>query len=199
MGKKDPRVDAYIAEAADFAKPILQHLRAVVHAHCPEVEETLKWSMPSFIYQGILCGMAAFKAHCTFGFWKHDLIVQGDPKAETAMGSFGRLTTLHDLPPDQVLAGYIRQAMKLNAAGIKAARPRSKTRKALVIPRYFTTAVRRDPKAAATFKAFSYSHKKEYVAWVTEAKGEETRQRRLDTAVQWLAEGKSRHWKYEKC
>src|SRR5689334_1078495 len=119
MGKRDPRVDAYIANAADFAKPILNHLRKVVHANCPDVEEDLKWRMPSFMYKGILCGMASFKAHCTFGFWKHDLIIKNDKVAESAMGSFGRLTSLDQIPSDKVLAGYIKKAMELNDAGIK--------------------------------------------------------------------------------
>jgi uncharacterized protein YdeI (YjbR/CyaY-like superfamily) len=199
MGKKDPRVDAYIAQAADFARPILKHLRAVVHKNCPDVEETLKWSVPAFMHHGILCNMAAFKAHCTFGFWKHDLIVKDDGTADTAMGSFGRLTSVDQLPSDKVLAGYLKKAMAFNEAGIKITKPKSKAKKELVIPDYFMAAVKQNKKALAAFEAFSYSHKKEYVEWVTEAKGEDTRRRRLDTAVQWLAEGKSRNWKYEKC
>src|SRR6185369_4149318 len=122
MGKRDPRVDAYIEKSADFAKPILAHLRDVVHAACPQVEETMKWSFPHFMHHGMLCGMAAFKQHCTFGFWKGELIVSGNPSAEAAMGQFGRLTKLSDLPSKKVLTGYVKQAMKLNEEGVKAPR-----------------------------------------------------------------------------
>ncbi len=90
MASKDPRIDAYIAKSADFAQPILKHLRKVVHAGCPKVEETLKWSMPHFDYKGVMCGMAAFKAHCVFGFWKESLIFDsGKAPEKTAMRSFG--------------------------------------------------------------------------------------------------------------
>jgi hypothetical protein len=119
MGIRDPRVDAYIAKSAEFARPILMHLREVVHAACPDVEEAMKWSHPHFMYHGMLCGMAAFKQHCTFGFWKFDLIVAGDKAAEAAMGQFGRITKVADLPSKKVLTGYIKQAMKLNEEGAK--------------------------------------------------------------------------------
>src|SRR5262249_14661538 len=117
MGKKDPRVDAYIAKSADFAKPILNQIRRVVHQHCSEVEETLKWGMPSFMYEGILCGMAAFKAHTTFGFW-HKGMNQEVPKEflrlEQGMGQFGRMTSVKDLPDDKTFGKLIARAMKLN-------------------------------------------------------------------------------------
>jgi uncharacterized protein YdeI (YjbR/CyaY-like superfamily) len=201
MAKTDPRIDAYIAKSPAFAQPILRHLRELVHQGCPDVEETLKWSMPSFMYKGILCGMAAFKEHCTFGFWKHRLIISADEsgKAEEAMGSFGRITSLADLPKDNVLLGYIRKAVELNEAGIKSP-PRPKRRlQRLVVPDYFGTALQKNKKALATFNGFSYSHKKEYVEWITEAKREETRNQRLATALSWMAEGKPRHWKYMNC
>ena len=201
MPKKDPRVDGYIAKAAPFAQPILKHLRKLVHAECPDVEETLKWSMPSFLYKGILCGMAAFKEHCTFGFWKHDLVVgdQGAPRAEEAMGTFGRITKLSDLPNDKVLLGYIRKAVELNDAGIKKpARPK-RPREELKIPSSLKLALKANKKALETFEQFSYSHKKEYVEWITEAKRDETRDKRLATAIIWIAEGKPRNWKYANC
>jgi len=201
MPKKDPRVDAYIAKAAPFAQPILKHLRKLVHAGCPEVEETLKWSMPSFIYKGILCGMAAFKEHCTFGFWKHDMVVgdQGAPKADEAMGTFGRITKLSDLPGDPIVLGYIRKAVELNDAGIKKpARPK-KPREELEIPTSLMLALKENKKALETFEQLSYSHKKEYVEWITEAKRDETRNKRLATAITWLAQGKPRNWKYANC
>jgi len=201
MGKKDPRVDAYIAKSAAFAKPILEYLRDLVHQACPEVEETLKWSMPSFGYKGLLCGMAAFKQHATFGFWKHDLVVGKTANGE-AMGEFGRITSIKDLPAKKVLLGYIRKAVELNDAGIKnPARARAKPgeKRELSPPDFFTTALKQNPAAWANFERFSYSHKKEYIEWLTEAKREETRQRRLTTAIAQIAEGKSQNWKYMNC
>lgn len=200
MPKKDPRIDAYIANAADFAKPILTHLRKIVHAGCPDVEETLKWSMPSFMHKGILCGMAAFRQHCTFGFWKHELVCGETSAADEAMGQFGRITSLADLPSDKVLIGYVKKAAELNDAGIKKARPpRPKTRKELIVPDSLKAALQKNKKALATFENFSYSHKKEYVEWITEAKRDETRELRLATTIQWLSQGKSRNWKYARC
>ncbi len=202
MPKKDPRVDAYIAKSADFAKPILKHFRKIVHAACPDAEETLKWSMPAFMYKGILCGMAAFKEHCTFGAWKHPLIktkLGPDDKRDEAMGQLGRITSLADLPSDNVLLDYIKEAVRLNEEGIKVSRPkRSAAKKELVVPDYFS-ALKRNKKAFEAFENFSYSHKKEYVQWVTEAKRDETRAQRLETSITWLAQGKARNWKYMNC
>jgi len=204
MPKKDPRVDAYIAKSADFAKPILKRLRKLIHSACPEVVEKLKWSMPSFEYKGILCGFAAFKHHATFGFWKGDLMFSGDKfvqkRASEAMGHFGRLTKLSDLPSDKLLLSYIKEAMRLNDEGIKkAAKPQPKVKPVLVVPPELLAALKKNAKAKATFDAFSYSHKKEYTEWIGEAKQAETQVRRLATAIKWLSEGKSRNWKYERC
>jgi uncharacterized protein YdeI (YjbR/CyaY-like superfamily) len=204
MGKRDARVDAYIEKSADFAKPILNHLRKLVHEGCPEVEESWKWSFPHFMHKGILCSMAAFKNHCAFGFWKGALVTGKNDGAEDlgeeAMGQFGRISAISDLPSEKVLLGYIKEATRLNDEGIKKPTPaKPKTKKELVIPSYFTAALKKNPKAQATFEKFSYSHKKEYVEWVTEAKREETRNQRLATALDWLEEGKSRHWKYANC
>ena len=202
MGKKDPRVDAYIAKSADFAKPILTHMRELVHAACPDVEETIKWGFPNFVHKGMLCGMAAFKAHSSFGFWKASLIFGKDKaagKEDNGMGHFGRITSLSDLPKDKELLGYIKEAVRLNDAGISKPRPRLKKKKELVVPDYFMAALKKNKKALTAFEGFSYSHKKEYLEWITEAKTEETRQRRIATALEWMAEGKSRNWKYENC
>lgn len=199
MGKKDARIDAYIDKSADFAKPILRHLRAVVHAGCPDVEETLKWSHPSFMYKGILCGMASFKNHCAFGFWNTELrlSITADRKAEEAMGQFGRICKLSDLPSKEVLVQYVREAVKLNEEGRKPRpKPKATEKKEVVVPDYFLAALRKKPKALATFKDFSYSNRKEYVEWITEAKTEETRKKRLETAIEWMSEGKPRNWKY---
>jgi uncharacterized protein YdeI (YjbR/CyaY-like superfamily) len=202
MGSRDDRVDAYIAKSAEFARPILAHLREVVHAACPEVEETMKWSFPHFDYKGMLCSMAAFKEHCAFGFWKGELIVaKGSGEVEKAMGQFGRLTKLADLPPKKVLTGYIKEAKKLNDEGVKApARSKPKApQKALVVPDDLTAALASNEAAKATFDKFSPSNKCEYVDWITEAKTPATRTRRLETAVEWMAEGKPRNWKYINC
>jgi len=204
MPKLDRRVDAYIASSAEFAKPILEHLRQLVHAGCPGVEETVKWQHPSFGYQGMLCGMAAFKAHCTFGFWKHALILDQNPaqkaKAEAAMGQLGRIVSLSDLPSDKVLIGYVKQAVRLNEQGVNAPRtPRPLKKKPLITPPDLATALKKNKKALETFADFSPSHKREYIEWITEAKREETRTKRLETAIAWLAEGKPRNWKYANC
>jgi uncharacterized protein YdeI (YjbR/CyaY-like superfamily) len=200
MGKKDKRVDAYIAKSAEFAQPILRELREVVHEGCPEVEETVKWSMPFFMYKGILCHFASFKEHCAFGFWKSSTVV-GENKSEGAMGQFGRLTSVKDLPARKTLIGYVKKAMARNDSLEKSpAPPKPKSpKKDLVVPSFFMAAVKKNRKALTTFQGFPYSHKKDYVQWVTEAKTDETRDRRLATTVEWLAEGKSRNWKYEKC
>jgi uncharacterized protein YdeI (YjbR/CyaY-like superfamily) len=198
MGSRDPRIDAYIEKSAPFARPILVHLREVVHATVPEVEETMKWSFPHFVYEGMLCGMASFKQHCAFGFWKGALIV--DERSRDAMGQFGRITSLRELPPKKVLAGYVKEAMRLNEEGIKApsrAKPKA-PRKELPVPDDLAAALRKNARAKAAFDAFPPSHRREYVEWISEAKGEATRARRLATAVEWMAEGKARNWKYMK-
>jgi uncharacterized protein YdeI (YjbR/CyaY-like superfamily) len=197
MGTIDKRVDAYIAKSADFAKPILTHIRAVVHETCPDVEETMKWNFPHFVYKGMLCSMASFKEHCAFGFWNRQLVAGDAAGAEgdRGMGQFGRLTKVSDLPSKRILAGYIKKAMALNEQGVKPARS-TKPKKELIVPEYFIAALRKNKKALAVFERFPPSHKREYVEWVTEAKGEDTRNRRLAQAVEWIAEGKQRNWKY---
>jgi uncharacterized protein YdeI (YjbR/CyaY-like superfamily) len=202
MGTRDPRVDAYIAKSADFARPILSHLREVVHTGCPDVHETIKWGFPHFDYKGIFCSMAAFKGHCAFGFWKGSVLAQKHPELaaaeEPAMGQLGRITALSDLPKDETLLLYIREAAALNDQGVKAPN-RSKPKKdrgEVEAPDDLMEALRANPQALATFEGFSSSNKREYVDWITEAKSEDTRRRRLDTAVEWMAEGKVRNWKY---
>jgi uncharacterized protein YdeI (YjbR/CyaY-like superfamily) len=196
MGKRDPRIDGYIAKSPDFARPILKHLRDVVHEGCPGVEETVKWSMPHFDYHGgPLAGMAAFKAHCAFGFWKGSLIVPG---SSDAMGQFGRITALSDLPSDKVLIGYVRKAARLNEEGVKAPRPVKHAKKDIPMPPDLAAALKKNAKARKTYEAFRPSHQREYLEWITEAKTEDTRKKRLETAIGWMAEGKPRNWKYMK-
>lgn len=199
MPKTDPRVDAYIERCAEFAQPILAFLRETVHAACPDVEETQKWGMPTFMYHGILCSMAAFKQHATFGFWKGALVVP-DADQAAAMGQYGRITHRGDLPTKKVIVAHIKLAMKLNTDGVK--RPLTKpvaARAAVVVPDDLTAALAKNRKARSVFDAFPPSHRREYIEWITEAKRTQTRQRRLDQTIEWLSEGKSRNWKYDNC
>ena len=190
----DPRVDAYIAKSSPVARPILEHLRTMVHKGCPGVQETIKWGAPHFEFHGMLCGMAGFKAHCAFGFWNRALEL---PTKRDAMGQFGRITALTDLPADRVLLRYVREAARLNEAGIKTGVVRKK-RAPLPMPDDLAARLRRHRKASAAFDAFSPSQQREYIEWITEAKTDATRQKRLDTALEWIAEGKGRNWKYER-
>jgi len=200
MEHTDKRIDAYIAKSAPFAQAILQHLRALVHKALPQVNETIKWGMPYFEHQGLLCGMAAFKQHCAFLFWKGSLL--SDPQQllqqgeKTAMGHLGKITSLEDLPADKVLAAYIKEAAALNEEGAKAPAKTPKPHEELEVPDYLKKALAQNKAAAKTFADFSYSNKKDYLEWLTEAKTEDTRIKRLNTAIEWMAEGKPRNWKY---
>ena len=198
MGKRDPRVDAYIANSPEFAKPILSHLRDTVHAACPDVQEDIKWRNPAFIYKGLLCGMASFKHHAACGFWKGALVVDGAAKEMDAAGWFGRLTKPSDLPSQKVLTGYIKKAMALNDQGVAIKRKPKTPAAPLKMPSDFAAALKKTKKAQAAFDAFSPSHRREYIEWIVSAKGDDTRTRRLKQAIEWIAEGKSRNWKYER-
>ena len=199
MGKRDKRVDTYILKSADFAIPILNHLRELVHSACPDVEETLKWSFPHFNYKGIMCSMASFKQHCAFGFWKAALMkdksLVANAKSEVAMGHLGKITSLKDLPNDKKMISYIKEAMKLNDMGVKVEKMKT-VRKETPVPAYFAKALTRNKKAKKVFDEFSASHRREYLEWITEAKTETTRDKRVATTLAWLEEGKSRNWKY---
>jgi uncharacterized protein YdeI (YjbR/CyaY-like superfamily) len=217
MGTKDPRFDAYIEKASPFARPVLKKLRTLVHKGCPGVKETIKWGCPSYEYPegDILCGMAAFKKHCVFGFWKAALMFQssdaGNGKTKSAGGKHDNLTwgapgrdpvpacitSVKDLPSDATMLGLVKKAAKLNEDGVKAPRT-SKKRKPLPMPDDFAAALKRSKRAAANFDAFSPSGKRDYIEWIIEAKTDATRERRLATAIEWIAEGKSRNWKYQK-
>lgn len=207
MGKRDPRVDAYIDKSADFARPVLNHLRELVHTACPEVEEAWKWSFPNFMYKdAILCSMAAFKAHCVFGFWKAALMEDTDNVLEladrAAMGNLGKITSMKDLPKDLVLKKYVKAAMKLNEQGIKLpskAKTTAKARAEWSTPDYFVRALKMNKVAERVYNEFSYSKQKEYVDWFEEAKTDTTRKKRIAQALEWIAEGKTRNWKYQNC
>ncbi|MFC0590847.1 YdeI family protein [Novosphingobium aquiterrae] len=194
---KDPRIDAKIAEAAPFAQPILTHLRALVHATFPDVEETIKWGMPHFMLGGKnIAGMAAFKAHCAF-------MIHGDGRQGDAMGQYGKIAALTDLPSDAELAEKLREARtRIDTAGTALKKKPAATRQAkaeLSVPPEFQSALDANPAARATLNGFAPSHRREYVEWVAEAKRPETRDKRIAQAVEWLAQGKKRNWKYENC
>jgi uncharacterized protein YdeI (YjbR/CyaY-like superfamily) len=202
MPGRDPRIDAKIAAAPDFAKPILARLRKLAHQGCPEAEETLKWGMPHFTYRGsILFGMGCFKAHVAMGFWLGHLIV-GDKASESAMGQFGRLASVKDLPPDKVILAFIKKAMKLIDQGVKnptrSAEARAKPKAPPKPPAFLQAAFRGDARAAEGYQALTPGKQREYVAWLREAKTEATRERRLAQALEWMAEGKGLNWRYEK-
>lgn len=191
MPNKDPRVDAYITKSADFAKPILNRIRQLVHQACPQVEEDIKWSSPFFMYKGMFAAMMAFKGHCALIFPGNGKLILGRDEAKLR-----RFTSLADLPSDDVLLGYLRKAVELKDTGIKPERPKAK-KPPLVVPDYFLAALKKNKKALATFEGFPPSHKREYVQWILEAKREATRARRIQSALEMLAQGKSRNWKYE--
>jgi uncharacterized protein YdeI (YjbR/CyaY-like superfamily) len=218
MGTRDARVDAYIAKMQPFAQDILQHIRDVVHAACPPCEEAMKWSMPFFTYKGaLLCNMAGFKVHASFGFWLGKQVL-GEDAEEGAMGQFGKLTSVKDLPSKTVLTKHVKKAMALvdsgatlkrggdaensRGTGKTASLKKTVSRKSSAAPRIsvppeLAKALLRNPEAKAAFDAFSPSHRREYAEWIAEAKKPETKERRVQQALEMLAEGKGRNWKYE--
>jgi uncharacterized protein YdeI (YjbR/CyaY-like superfamily) len=204
MPAYDPRIDVYIEEAAGFAQPVLHHLRELIHKHCPDVTETMKWSFPHFVYKDRnVFSMAAFKQHCAFGFNLASVMTDPQGLLETedkaAMGSLGRITALKDLPSDKVLAQYFKQTIKLVDEGVKVPKPQKKAEAPpMEVPDYFIAALKKNKKALAVFEAFAPSHRKEYLEWIKEAKRQETRDKRIAQAIEWMSEGKGRHWKYER-
>lgn len=200
MATIDKRVDAYIRKSQPALRPILLHLRELVHEACPDCAETIKWGMPSFTYQGdILCNIAGFKEHVALSFWKRALLK--DPKGllkEGAMGSLGRVTSIDDLPSDAAIRGFITQAMKLNEEGVKVAKTKPGTKPAPAVPAALKSGLAKNRKARENFESFSPSARGEYIEWIAEAKTDATRDKRLATTLEWLAEGKKRNWKYER-
>ena len=189
MPSRDPRVDAYIAKSPEYAKPILAYVREIVHSAVPDVEETIKWSAPHFDYKGIMIGMAAFKQHVGINFWKGKMI---------GADGFGDIKSVDDLPPKKELTALFKKLAALNQQGIKIDRPKKAPKPEPRTPPDLAAALKKNKKAAAAYEDFPPSHRREYIQWITEAKSDETRQRRLDQAVEWIAEGKSRNWKYMK-
>lgn len=195
MRTRDKRIDAYIAKAAPFAKPILAHLRAVVHEACPDVEESLKWGAPAYLHHGILCITAAFKAHCALVLWRAPLIV-GAVKSRDSRGHFGKLTAVKDLPSKKILIGLLMQAVKLNESGTKVSQRAKTKKKAVATPADLAAGLTKSPKARAAWAEFSASARREYIDWITGAKRPATRAERLKTTLQWVAQGKQRNWRY---
>ena len=198
---KSPKVDEYIARAAPFAQPILEKVREAFHAASPDIEETIKWGFPHFEYKGVLASMAAFKNHAAWGFWKASLMEDPHgiliPMGDTSM-SRSELKNVKDLPPKKVMVEYVKQAIRLNEEGVKVERAPAQPRGPVEVPDDLAAALKKDKKAKATFDGFPPSHRREYIEWITEAKQPATRAKRLATTLEWLAEGKSRNWKYAK-
>lgn len=196
---RDPRIDAYIARAAPFAQPILKKVRERIHAAAPEAEETMKWSAPGFTVDGkILLMMAAFKQHAALNFWRGQELGDGQPKAG-AMGQFGRLTSVEDLPSDKELDALIREAAALAKTAPAPRKTKHAPKPAPEMHPEFAAALAKAPKAKAALDSFSMSAQREYLEWIAEAKRDETRQKRIADAVEWLREGKKRNWRYETC
>lgn len=199
---QNEKIDAYIEKSQEFAQPILIHLRELIHKACPEVDEKIKWGFPIFDYKkSILCSLASFKEHCAFGFWFSDKMEDPDKifytGTETAMGQFGRIKSLSNLPKDEILIRYIHQAMALIDAGVKLSKKESiPNSKDLIVPEILLQELNKNNKAMATFEHFSNSNKKEYIEWINEAKTDSTKQKRTETAIEWLSEGKIKNWKY---
>jgi uncharacterized protein YdeI (YjbR/CyaY-like superfamily) len=203
VGHRDERVDAYIERAAPFARPILAHLRELAHEGFPAITEEIKWGAPHFTHHGLVCAMAAFKGHCILSFWNSARVLDGAPTREGAAGQFGRIRTLADLPPDEAVRGYVAAAARLNEEGGAAparsgARVARAPRAALPVPDVLAAALAGDGPARASFERLSPSHQRDYNEWVADAKSDATRARRVATALEWLAEGKTRNWKYER-
>jgi uncharacterized protein YdeI (YjbR/CyaY-like superfamily) len=196
MPTTDKRVDAYIAKAPPFARPILERIRETVHAACPDCEETLKWSAPAFMHEGILLIMAAFKEHCAINFWKGALVVGAAAADSESAGQLGKLRTVADLPTKKVLTGYIKKAMELNELGTTVPKRAAKPKKTVAMPDSFAAALKKHKAVLAAFEKFSPSQRREYVEWIADAKTAVTRDRRVAQAVEWIGEGKSRNWKY---
>lgn len=202
MPQLEKKIDEYIAKSAAFAQPILHHYRKLVHEACPTVEEKIKWGMPFFDYKGkIMCHMAAFKQHCAFGFYNAALMNEPmlikNAESESAMGHLGKITSLKDLPSEKQLKAFIKKAMHIIDEG-KHTITRTKTASNYIVPDYITKAIQQNKKAYTFFEASSPRHKKEYATWIDEAKTDATKNKRIAQAIEWLAEGKQRNWKYMK-
>ncbi|SDP70446.1 Uncharacterized conserved protein YdeI, YjbR/CyaY-like superfamily, DUF1801 family [Mucilaginibacter sp. OK268] len=203
MSKFNPQFDEYIEKSADFAKPIMEYLRQIIHETCPEVEEIIKWGNPHFDYKGdMMCILAGYKNHCSFSLYKAELMsdtkIIESVKAGQKMGYMDKIKSLSDLPAKETLVAYIKEAMVLNENGVKKAKPVSEKPKVIEVPDYFSEKLATNPLAKEIFESKSSSFRKDYLVWITDAKTEATRQKRMDQSLEWIAEGKGRFWQYEK-
>ncbi|MEP6563824.1 MAG: DUF1801 domain-containing protein [Mesorhizobium sp.] len=199
----NPKVDAYAGQAEDFARPILAHLRGLIHATCPEVVEEIKWGIPHFDYRGeMMCIFAAYNNHCSFSFWKDSLMADARLRRNAELAAakrfMGNLTSLADLPADAELTAWIKEAMSLNDRGVKLPPRKSKDPKEVEIPAAFAAALAAKPEIKAIFDSKSASFQKEYNIWIGEAKTDGTRVKRIEESLSWIIEGKGRFWKYAK-
>jgi len=201
MPKRLKEVDQYIADSPEFARPILKTIRRLIHKACPQIQESIKWSSPCFEYHGIVASMAAFKKHVRLAFWKGQHVKGSEELCEemtrTGMSAM-KLHSMEDLPDHDALSAFMTSAAALNEPGDKpvTARKQAARRSKPKLPDDLLARLKKHKKARATFDGFSPSHQREYVEWITEAKRAATRQRRIDTTIEWLTEGKTRNWKY---
>lgn len=203
MSQFNPKFDEYIANSADFARPIMEYLREIIHETCPAVEEVIKWGIPHFDYQGdMMCILAGYKHHCSFSLYKAELManpkLKENLKPEQKMGNMDKLKSLADLPAKETLVAYIQEAMALNENGIKKKKPKAETPRAVKVPDYFQECLDAHPLAKEVFESKSPSFRKDYVVWIVDAKTEATRQKRIEQSLEWIAEGKGRFWQYKK-
>jgi uncharacterized protein YdeI (YjbR/CyaY-like superfamily) len=163
------------------------------------VEETLKWSMPAYTLGGkIVLITASFKAHMALNFWRGQELRGEFAKAE-AMGQFGKIASMEDLPPDAELDRLIREAAELAATAPAPRKVKHEPKPPAELHPEFAAALDANPKAKAVLDAFPPSAQRDYLDWIAEAKQDVTRAKRIATAIEWLSAGKRRHWKYENC
>jgi uncharacterized protein YdeI (YjbR/CyaY-like superfamily) len=196
---RDARIDAYMEKAQPFARPILAKVRERAHAAVPGIEESIKWGMPAYLTGGKLVLItAAFKVHAALNFWRGQEL-ESTHGAVGAMGQFGRIRSLEELPDDAELDRLIREAAELAATAPAPRKTKHEPKPAPELHPEFAAALARVPKAKAALDGFPPSARRDYLEWIGEAKQESTRAKRIASAVEWLNEGKKRNWKYEKC
>ena len=199
MPTKDKRVDAYIAKAQPHAKPVLTKIREMVHEGAPDCEEDIKWGAPAFVQGGILLIMAGFKQHCGVNFWNGSQFIPAARREGEGPGNIGKIYSVDDLPPKKEFLGWVKKAVDAAATGESPIKRRpAKPRKQLEMPDFFLAAIKKNKRALATYEAFSPSKQRDYIEWITDAKTDATRAKRMAQAVEWMAEGKPRMWKYMK-
>lgn len=203
MHRANPKIDEYIGSAPAFAQPVAAHLRFLLHTACPRVVETIKWGIPHFDCHGeMMCVFAAATRHCSFTFLKQEIMsdprLRANPGLPAQKRFLGKLTSLSDLPQDPELVAFIKEAMVLNEQGVKLPERESKGSKEVAVPEEFARRLNADSAARDVFEAKPQSFRKEYLLWIADAKTDTTRQKRIDTSLEWIAAGKGRFWQYAK-